>query len=130
MKIDTPIEYNIRIPDVYGNFVVSVANNVAIISPEQVYSEKDHGIKIATVRSTFHSVIRNYDARTFGGGLPDDQKDNYNLLDISHINGRPYRKGGDVVITLPKAVESHHEIVDKAVSKHISSGDRHIIIYE
>lgn len=71
-----------------------------------------------------------FDMRQLGGGLPEDEADNYNLLDIGHINGRPYRKTGTIVITLPTKYKQLENEIQKAVNKYISAEEFPIIIFE
>lgn len=70
------------------------------------------------------------DMRQLGGGLKEDQSDNYNLLDIGHINGRPYRKTGTIVFTLPKKLEQYNDLIEKAIHKHIGASEVPVIFYE
>ena len=70
------------------------------------------------------------DMRVRGGGLPENKKDNYNLLDISHIEGRPFRKSGAYVIKLPIEAKPYHDEIMKQLNK-ISVADRFFsVIYE
>ena len=71
-----------------------------------------------------------FDMRQLGGGLPEDEPDNYNLLDIGHINGRPYRKASTVIISLPTKYEKLEDEILKAVNKYISADEFPIIIFE
>ena len=70
------------------------------------------------------------DMRQLGGGLKEDRADNYNLLDIGHINGRPYRKTGTIVFTLPKELEQYDSLIEKAINKYIGASEVPIIFYE
>lgn len=70
------------------------------------------------------------DMRQLGGGLKEDRVDNYNLLDIGHINGRPYRKAGTIVFTLPKKLEQYNNLIEKAIHKYIGASEVPIIFYE
>lgn len=70
------------------------------------------------------------DMRQLGGGLKEDQSDNYNLLDIGHINGRPYRKTGTIVFTLPKKLEQYNDLIEKAIYKYIGASEVPVIFYE
>ena len=70
------------------------------------------------------------DMRQLGGGLKEDRADNYNLLDIGHINGRPYRKTGTIVFTLPKELEQYNSLIEKAINKYIGASEVPIIFYE
>lgn len=70
------------------------------------------------------------DMRQLGGGLVEDAKDNYNLMDIGHIDGRPYRPAGTIVFTLPKKYEPYEEYILKAINKYISATDIPVIMYK
>ena len=70
------------------------------------------------------------DMRQLGGGLKEDRTDNYNLLDIGHINGRPYRKTGTIVFTLPKELEQYNSLIEKAINKYIGASEVPVIFYE
>lgn len=41
-----------------------------------------------------------YDMRKRGGGLNDEEEDNFDCLDISNILGKAYRKGGSLIATI------------------------------
>lgn len=70
------------------------------------------------------------DMRQLGGGLKEDAVDNYNLMDIGHINGRPYRPAGTVVFTLPSKYEEYEELIEKAIKKYIGASDVPVIFFE
>lgn len=70
------------------------------------------------------------DMRQLGGGLKEDSVDNYNLMDIGHINGRPYRPTGTIVITLPKKIEEYNNLIEKAIKKYIGASEVPVIFYE
>lgn len=40
------------------------------------------------------------DMRKRGGGLSESSEDNFSCLDIGHVLGRPYRKGGSMIVTI------------------------------
>lgn len=71
-----------------------------------------------------------YDMRKLGGGLPDDMDDNYELMDIGHVNGRPYRPNSTIVFTLPKRLEQYEKIIKKAIFKYISAEEYPVIFFE
>lgn len=70
------------------------------------------------------------DMRQLGGGLKEDRADNFNLLDIGHINGRPYRKTGTIIFTLPKKLEQYNDLIEKAIHKYIGASEVPVIFYE
>lgn len=74
--------------------------------------------------------IETFDIRQLGGGLPEDEEDNYNLFDIGHINGRPYRTSGTLIITLPKKYEIYESIIRNIINKYITAEDYAVILFE
>ena len=70
------------------------------------------------------------DTRILGGGLPDDQTDEYDMLDIGHPFGRPYRLGSTLIIRLPKIAEVYKDRISKELDKHISAGDEYTLVFE
>ena len=70
------------------------------------------------------------DMRIRGGGLPEDMPDNFNLLDIGHIYGRPYRKANTLVFTLPKKYEIYKDEILKAIDKYKVAEDYVAIFFE
>lgn len=74
--------------------------------------------------------INTYDIRQLGGGLPEGEPDNYNLFDIGHINGRPYRAAGTIVITMPKKYEKYKDIINNTINKYITAEDFAVIYFE
>lgn len=74
--------------------------------------------------------IQLIDMRTRGGGLPLDKKDNYNLMDISHSEGRPFRKSGAYVVKLPLEAKPYHDEIMKKLEQINVAGKFYSIIYE
>ena len=70
------------------------------------------------------------DMRQLGGGLRKDAKDDYDLLDIGHINGRPYRKGNTLIITMPKKYEQYKDKILEVLEKYKIGEDYPIIFFE
>ena len=70
-----------------------------------------------------------YDMRQRGGGLPINNEDNYDCLDIGNVLGRPYRKGGALITTvnIPKKYEYKrkevYEIIYNTIRKHMIADD-------
>lgn len=91
--------------------------------------EKDGNI-LCYITLTTTKETRNHDIRINGGGLPKNQPNNFDLIDIGNIYGRPYRIGSTIIISLPKECEQYNDIIQKEVYKHISSGDYPIFFYE
>ena len=74
--------------------------------------------------------INAYDIRQLGGGLPESEPDNYNLFDIGHINGRPYREAGTMIITLPKKYEQYKDLIESTINKWKVAESYAVIYYE
>ena len=70
------------------------------------------------------------DMRLKGGGLPEDMPDNFNLLDIGHIYGRPYRQANTLVITLPKKYEPYKNEILAVIDKYKVAEDYPILFFE
>ena len=93
------------------------------------YSNSD-GLILATIQiRQDETKTLVYDMRQRGGGLPESEKDNYNCFDIGHIYGRPYRKGGSMVITLPKRFEKHKDIIEQTVKQYCAAEEYPIILF-
>lgn len=93
--------------------------------------EKSMGNILATIQirqNTSKKVI--YDMRQRGGGLPIGEEDNFDCFDIGHIIGRPYRKSGTLIITLPKYLEPHKEIIEQTIKQYSVAEDYPIIIFK
>lgn len=99
-----------------------------------VFSEEyDEKLGIALFEISIYQTSESVnvtDMRQLGGGLKEDMTDNYNLLDIGHINGRPYRKAGTIVFTLPKKMEQYNDLIEKAIRKYIGASEVPVIFYE
>ena len=75
-------------------------------------------------------AIEVYDMRQLGGGLSEDEEDNFELLDIGHINGRPYRIAGSLVLTMPSKYSTHDEYIQKALDKYKVAEDYIAVFYK
>lgn len=74
--------------------------------------------------------VKTTDMRQLGGGLVEWEEDNYNLLDIGHLKGRPYRKAGTLIFTFPKKYEKHKKIIETAIKKYIGASEMPVIFFE
>lgn len=122
---DLDIEYYIcateTTPEIETTFTLVSASD---------YSYKKNGYILCYVTLTAKKETNIYDVRIKGGGLPKNQPDNYNLIDIGNPYGRPYRIGSTMIIKLPKKCEQYESIIYKEINKHINSGEYPIITYE
>ena len=130
LKIYSKEEQVLRVPEEHSEYVLSCKDSIFKLIPEKFYNPLTDGLKIATVRVIQNRVVKNYDMRILGGGLPEGEEPNFNLLDIGHIDGRPYRVGSAMIITLPKRLEPYKDIITKTVNRHVTSGDYPIILFE
>jgi hypothetical protein len=70
------------------------------------------------------------DVRQLGGGAPPEkQYDDYELLDIGSLKGRPYRVGTSMIIKLPKRLEQYDEYIVQAIDRRKVAADMAIIKY-
>ena len=102
---------------------------------EYVFKEKfvedENKVKIFDL-NIYQSVDNVFltDMRQLGGGLRKDAKDDYDLLDIGHINGRPYRQGNTLIITMPKKYEPYKDRILEALEKYKVGEDYPVIFFE
>nr|DAU23785.1 MAG TPA: hypothetical protein [Caudoviricetes sp.] len=137
-SLDIPLTYK----DATGNtiqitnidYYIVCKQNESASYLEYVESSKytnSHGLILATIQvRQDETKTLVYDMRQRGGGLPESEKDNYNCFDIGHIYGRPYRKGGSTIITLPKKLEPHKEMIMETVKQYCVAEEYPIIIFK
>lgn len=130
LGLDIPNETVLKLENDTDRFVLCAKDNRFQLVKEDEYDSFYHGVKMAEAKVIKKVVSKNYDMRVLGGGLPEDWPDDYSLLDVGHINGRPYRLGGTLVITLPKRLEPHKDKIEEAVKQHMQSGDYPILLFE
>ena len=129
-------EQELEVPDVKFIYYVCTRRGNAYTKNEfklveqSAYSMVEHGYRIAEVRFHPRYDTKMIDIRTPGGGLPSQEEDNFNLMDIGNIYGRPYRIGSTLIIRLPKKLEAHKNKIRKAVNQHISAGEYPVLIFE
>lgn len=133
IRLDKPV--TLKVPDNKKNYRLctrpvtqSFESELYLISKDKSPATDDE-IVLADININCLQKPKLYDIRIMGGGLPEQMDDDYDLMDIGHPNGRPYRIGGTMIIRLPKRYEKYKEKIQDAVEKHISSGDYPIIIY-
>ena len=105
------------------------ASYFKVISSDE-YKESDGNI-LTTIKIKQNSSDKIvYDMRQRGGGLPSTEKDNNECFDIGHIKGRPYRKACTLIITLPKYLEPHKEVITETINQYRVAEDYPIIIFK
>ena len=75
-------------------------------------------------------AIEIYDMRQLGGGLSEEEEDDFELVDIGHINGRPYRIAGTLVLTMPTKYKPYEEYIQKALDKYRTAEDYIAVFFE
>lgn len=131
----TSLETNIteksvlRIPETFASYCIVLKENIFTIKRLDHVNESD-GYVLLVFELRKKSSIKSYDVRIPGGGLPEKSEGNYNLFDFGHIKGRPYRKGGTMVIELPKRLQEYESHIRNAVERHIVSGEHFILVYK
>lgn len=113
-----------------SNYYVYILNNKIEFCDELDWSEDLGELMFVINVSQNTDLTTVYDMRKLGGGLPEDMEDNYELMDIGHINGRPYRPNSTIVFTLPKKYKEHEELILNAIKKYISAEEYPVIFFE
>lgn len=128
--IKTEVNSIERIREAEYVFYINLNNQVVDFVFAEDY-KKELGVKLFTIKVyQTPDAINITDMRQLGGGLVEDEEDNYNLMDIGHINGRPYRKAGTLVFTFPTKYQEYEDIILKAINKYISASDIPVILFE
>ena len=95
------------------------------------YVESDDKIKLFNVLvEQTNDAVEIYDMRQLGGGLSEDEEDDFELMDIGHINGRPYRIAGTLVLTMPTKYKPYEEQIKKVIDKYKTAEDYIAIFFE
>ena len=95
------------------------------------FNESDETIKLFNVLVEQTSdAIEIYDMRQLGGGLSEEEEDDFELMDIGHINGRPYRIAGTLVLTMPSKYKPYEEQIKKVIDKYKTAEDYIAIFFE
>lgn len=121
----------LTIHDINKNYVLYM-RKTSIIADQEFYiledTEQSNDIKIADIIIKLNNNIVPTDVRVIGGG--SSKYDNYDYIDTGNINGRLYRVGTSMVITLPKRYEPYRNQLQQQINKHISSAEAAIIIFK
>lgn len=128
--IKTDVNSTERIREAEYLFYINLNNQTVNFVFSEDYT-KDMGVKLFSIKvGQTPDSINITDMRQLGGGLIEGAEENYNLMDIGHINGRPYRKAGTLVFTLPTKYRKYEDIILKAINKYISASDIPVILFE
>lgn len=105
------------------------ASNFRVIESSQYRNENIMAtIKLSLDTDNLKSVV--YDMRQRGGGLPEGEEDNFDCFDIGNIYGRPYRKGGTLIITLPAYLKPHKDFIMEIVKQYMVADDYPVILFK
>jgi hypothetical protein len=135
-KINSDDQQELKIPNNNGVYFICTKpskpdlSNVYSLVLDSEYQPDVHGYKMATVNIVTTPQTKLYDIRIMGGGLPKVLPDDYNMIDIGNINGRPYRVGSTSIIRLPKKYEPYKEKILDAINMHAASGDYPLLVFE
>ena len=135
-KIHTELTCTLTVPNNYGTYYICAnplpgeLSTVFNLVLSDRYNEAKDGYKIATVVISCEQHTKIYDVRVMGGGLPEQLPDDYNMMDIGNLNGRPYRLGGVNIIRLPLAYKKYKDKIEAAVNQHAASGEYNIIVFD
>lgn len=135
-KIHTERPFEMEVPNNFGTYYIcanplpgelSTIFNLVLSSK---YDSTKDGYKIATVVISCEQHTKIYDVRVMGGGIPEQLPDDYNMMDIGNLNGRPYRLGSTNIIHLPLAYKKYKDKIEDAVNLHAASGEYNIIVFD
>ena len=111
-------------------FYINLNNQEIDYIFKEDYTE-DKGIALFTIKvHQTPEAVNITDMRQLGGGLVEDVEDNYNLMDIGHINGRPYRVAGALVVTMPTKYKPYEDLIIKALDKYKTAEDYVAVFFE
>lgn len=138
------VDLNVTIKNIKtdSNGVMRIINEVYIIyldindyslhyTRDNEYEDKKGCVKIAEIdihQSTDDTFLT--DMRQLGGGLSKEAKNDYDLLDMGHINGRPYRKSNTLIIKMPKKYEQYKDKILAALDKYKVGEDYPVLFFE
>ena len=128
--IKTEVQGHIAIiNETYALYYDLVTNNIYYCYEEDFDYEDNNLVKLATIKIS-QSMDQTYltDIRQLGGGLREDARDDFNMLDIGHINGRPYRKGNTLVITMPTKYKDYEDRIREVVDK-FKVGEDYVVVF-
>lgn len=135
-KMHTELSYELVVPNNLGTYYIcanplpgelSTIFNLVLVED---YDMGKDGYKIATLVISREQHTSIYDVRIMGGGLPEQVSDDYNMMDVGNLNGRPYRLGSTNIIRLPLAYQKYKNDIESAVNLHAASGEYNIIVFD
>lgn len=129
IKTDGELVQRVRDAE-YTIYYNTITSNIAFCFAED-YKESDDRFKLFNiiVQQT-DDAITMYDMRQLGGGLAEEEPDDFELVDIGHINGRPYRKAGALVLTMPTKYKPYESYIQKVLDKYKTAEDYIAVFFE
>lgn len=139
------IQEDIKIPlvQVINNIEVQINNKTYYIicrssdsaSSYEVIDKSDYtdGIILASIYISLDSeknINTVFDMRVRGGGLPESEPDNFDCFDIGNLYGRPYRRGGTLIITLPAYLKEHRDFIMEIIKQYMISDDYPVLLFK
>lgn len=143
-NINLTVDLNVTIENIKtdSNGIMRIINEIYIVFLDlndyslhylidSEYEEQENIIKIAEidVRQAIDNTFLT-DMRQLGGGLSKEAKNDYDLLDIGHIDGRPYRKSNTLIIKMPKKYEQYKDKILAALDKYKVGEDYPVLFFE
>lgn len=129
--IKTDGEFSQRIREAeYTVYYIKATSKISYCFSEDYKDIEDHVKLFNVLVQQTDDAIEVYDMRQLGGGLSEDEPDDFELVDIGHINGRPYRIAGSLVLTMPTKYKPYESYINKAVNKYKTAEDYVAIFFE
>ena len=120
----------LQVLDNVKDYVLYISTDTAPkINMVPTVSYDKSGIKIADVSIIRKNTTTVYDLRQLGGGEASSIE-NYEMIDEGNILGRPYRRGGVLIVKLPKQYEKYKTLIQQELDKNINSGSLPILVFE
>ena len=135
-KLHTEQRYELIVPNNHGTYYICAnplpgeLSTIFNLVLSTKYDQSRDGYKIAAVVISCEQHTKIYDVRIMGGGLPEQLPDDYNMMDIGNLNGRPFRLGSTNIIRLPMAYKKYKDKIEDAVNLHAASGEYNIIVFD
>lgn len=117
------ITYNVLATEINEN------NESDVILRSSADGVDTDSVKIGEVKVDYTDSRICNDIRVTGGGLPENMPDDFEMLDISNLYGRPIRRGTSLIIRLPKHYEKYNKYIADAVNRYKNASTYVVIQY-
>ena len=135
-QINLPEGAELEVPDLSKTYYLCTRKvnapdeSVLRLIEEDEYMMSLHGMLLAKININTNTKTEIMDIRIPGGGLPLPDDDDYDMLDIGGIEGRPLRRGGTLIFRLPIILKEHREKIEQEIKKHIVAGTEAILVFD